>query len=325
MHYVHRLSVGQVERLVGLFVLLTLVMAASAFYVVARSRGAFEEVQTVRAVFLEGHGLRPGSLVMLGGLQVGTVQAVGFSRDNRVEVTMQVLRRHSDRIRADSVATVGTAGFVGDAIVKISLGSLRHPPAPEGGTIPSEEPETLGDLAVRVKPTVQQVEALVDDLRAVAARLADQDRGVARLLEKADRVLEGSDRIVAQVQEGKGSLGALIQSREFYEGLLTLRSETGDVLTDLRAAAAEVRRGTESLPGLVSTAQAMLEDGRAAARGLRDATGQIPPALRSVRRGADEVSSLLEGARQRWPFSALVADEAPSGTLPTGVRDHGYR
>ncbi|MBI2080510.1 MAG: MCE family protein [candidate division NC10 bacterium] len=324
MHYVHRLSVGQVERLVGLFVLLTAVMAASIFYAVARSRGVFEEVQTVRTAFQEGHGLRPGSLVLLGGLEVGTVQAVGFSRDNRVEVTMQVPARHADRIRADSVASVGTAGLVGDTVVKISLGSPLRPQVPEGGLIASEEPETLGDLATRVRPAVEQVEALVDDLRVVAAHLADQQRGVGHLLEKADRVLEGSDRIVAEVLEGKGSLGALIRSREFYDGLLQLRGETGDVLTDLRAAAAEIRRGAESVPALVGAAQAMLEDGRAVARSLREASGQVPPTLRSVRRGADEVSSLLEGARQRWPFSALGADDAPVGGLPAPLRDHGY-
>ena len=318
MHYVHRLSVGQVERLVGLFVLLTLVVAGSVFYVVARSRGVFEEVQSVRTVFLEGHGLRPGSLVMLGGLEVGTVQAVGFSSENRVEVTMQVLRRHGDRIRTDSVATVGAAGLVGDAVVKISLGSPSRPPVPKGGAIPSEEPETLGDLATRLKPTLQQVEAVVEDMRVAAARLADQDRGVGPLLEKADKVLEGSDRIVAAVLEGKGSLGALIQSREFYEGLLALRTETGEVLTDLKVAAAEIRRGAETLPALAKAAEET-------ARSLREASGQVPLLLRSARRGADEVTSLLEGARQRWPFSALAADEAPVDNLPAALRDHGYR
>lgn len=339
MHYVHRLSVGQLERLVGLFVLLTLLVAGSVFYVVARSRGVFEEVQTVRTLLLEGHGLRPGSRVMLGGLEVGTVQGVGFSRENRVEVTMQVLQRHGDRIRADSVATVGTAGLVGDPVVKISLGSLNRALVPKGGVIPSEEPETLGDLATRLKPTLQQVEAMVDDLRVAAARLADQDRGVARLLERTERVLEGSDRIVADVLAGKGSLGALIQSREFYDGLLHLRSETGQVLGDLGAAAAEIRRGAETLPGLASaaeetarrlpellaTGQALLEESRAVARSLREASGQVSPLLRSARRGVDEVSGLLEGARQRWPFSALAADEAPVGNLPGAPRDHGYR
>lgn len=324
MHYVHRLSVGQVERLVGLFVLLTLLMAGSVFYVVARSRGIFEEVQTIRTAFQEGHGLRPGSLVLLGGLEVGTVQAVGFSRDNRVEVTMQLPARHADRIRADSVASVGTAGLVGDTVVKVSLGSPLRPQVSEGGLIGSEEPETLGDLATRVKPTLLQVEALIDDLRVTAAFLADQQRGVGHLLEKADRVLAGSDRIVAGVLEGKGSLGALIQSREFYDGLLQLRTETGEVLTDLRAAAGEIRRGAERVPVLVDTAEATLEDGRAAARSLREASGQIPPFLRSARRGADEVTSLLEGARQRWPFSVLGADDAPVGGLPAPLRDHGY-
>jgi len=84
----------------------------------------------------------PGSLhikdpVQVAGVQVGHVWQIGLipTGDKPVEVTMRIEKRFQPVIRADSEASVATAGLLGGNYIDITRGNVNQPVLAAGATI----------------------------------------------------------------------------------------------------------------------------------------------------------------------------------------------
>lgn len=84
----------------------------------------------------------PGSLhlkdpVQVAGVEVGHVWQIGLvpTGDKPVEVVMRIEKRFQPVIRADSQASVATAGLLGGDYIDITRGSVSQPVLPAGATV----------------------------------------------------------------------------------------------------------------------------------------------------------------------------------------------
>src|SRR5271154_4655977 len=99
------------------------IILASAFFYFWSSSG-FASKYTLHAYIPDVSGLSLHSLVLLDGLQVGSVAAIGPAQqsaapDRSIEVILQVDKRYQDAIRSDSTATVISEGLLGVRDVNI--------------------------------------------------------------------------------------------------------------------------------------------------------------------------------------------------------------
>jgi phospholipid/cholesterol/gamma-HCH transport system substrate-binding protein len=255
---------------VGAFVLAGTVVAFVVLVVLGLQRHWFTPKITFRAGFSDVAGLREGAPVRLAGRDVGLVTGIEFSDDpdpaRAVVVAFKVPRQHAGRIRADSVASIGSQGLLGDKLLDLTLGDPAAPPAGDGAWLTGLPPQTLeGTLgraddaigeatralaaARRVVERVEQgpgtLHALLyeDDLHRDAARaVAHADRLVRAVdpkevhrvvgnLERASaKVAEAADStaVVAEtVKKGRGTLGGLVMDPTLYE-------ETKRIMANIR-------------------------------------------------------------------------------------------
>ncbi len=111
----------------------------------------------------EAHGLRPGALVQVAGIDAGEVQALGLAELPRrgwgvlAEITIFDGDRFEPMLRLDSVYQVARAGLLGDAGLVIVPGGA-------GGSV-------RGQLVDAVVP--RGIDGLIGDLGHIATRLAD--------------------------------------------------------------------------------------------------------------------------------------------------------
>ena len=84
-------------------------------------------------------GLIPNAPVWLAGTRVGRVESVNLGTrpdgEPAVKVVLVVDEDVQERIRADSSASIGTIGLLGDRYVEISLGSPNEPILEDGAEI----------------------------------------------------------------------------------------------------------------------------------------------------------------------------------------------
>jgi phospholipid/cholesterol/gamma-HCH transport system substrate-binding protein len=200
---------------VGIFVALGLLVLTAIVFSIGDNRSTFERKVTYLATFYDAAGLKSGAPVRMGGVDVGTVIKVAHAEDvsdERIHVTMSIVKREAQRIHVDTVAHIVNKGLLGDKMVELSTGG-RGAEAFPGATLGSEEPVDLGKyltqldvIAKKTESAVSNVDRLTQSL-AGDPRFADDVKGSAASLRE---ILDGvahkdgaAHRLIFDAEEGK--------------------------------------------------------------------------------------------------------------------------
>ena len=110
------------ETIVGVFVLVSFAMLLAVVILIGRQQNIFEKRYQIEGQFDSVAGLQTGAEVHLAGINIGHVQEIVFSPENKVIAKMSVSENQSERIRGDSIARVRTMGLMGDRYIEITVG-----------------------------------------------------------------------------------------------------------------------------------------------------------------------------------------------------------
>ena len=206
---------SRLALVVGAFVLAALGALALAILSLSSQDGVFTDRYRLVGWYENVGGLIPNAPVWLAGTQVGRVERVdlGERPDGHpgVKVVLQVDTDVRDRIRADSHASIGTIGLLGDRYVEISLGTAASPVLEEGAEIRTVSPANLTRVIDTGTVALDNIANLAANLNEVVEEF-DSDAGGKGLAASITAVAD----IVQQVQEGSGLLHSLIYDE--YEG-----------------------------------------------------------------------------------------------------------
>jgi phospholipid/cholesterol/gamma-HCH transport system substrate-binding protein len=198
---------------------------------------------------------------------VGNVTRIAFGRDpkdRRIVLTLSVERRVQDRIREDSVASIGTIGLVGDKVLDITVGSHDRPGLRPGAELASTDPPDYAQLLKkgdRILDNVTRITASLDEflaggestgkrnlneaLRSLRTTLVEVEKGQgllhdiiygregAELLARMDRTVQSLEKVAKTVEvEGSPLLVRMDRTLQSVEKLAgTLETEAGPLLS----------------------------------------------------------------------------------------------
>jgi phospholipid/cholesterol/gamma-HCH transport system substrate-binding protein len=275
---------------VGLFVILGISLMMLAIFLIGDTSHLWEAKTDYRAAFRDVGGLKPGAPVRMGGLDIGTVQSVGYDNknlnDSRLYVRMAVVNEQARRIRTDSVATVGNKGLLGDKMIEVTIGSPAAPPLQPTALIPTEEPADIFSAARKVaeaaQATVEQLEPLVKSLGD--PRFADDIKGT----------VSDVHSLLDAVVRGDGTMHRLFFDKaqaNRIDDLIARADESASrlnvVLGDVDDMTAHVRQG----PGM---AHALIYDGDLSSHAA-GSLAELHEDLRAIREGNGLAHALVYG------------------------------
>ncbi len=197
-------SISYAELRVGIVVAIALTIAMAATIYITREGGLpfLGGQYTVYSYLRDVNGLKVGSPIHLSGVEVGSVNRVEFAEPGDpapVKVTMTLRTDVQERITTSSLVTVGSLGVLGEKMLDVDPGPPGGTPIPDRGEIPGE---AEGD----------PIKGIILD----ASRTMKDIRDLAR-----------------EIQEGQGTLGALLKREELHDKLLALIDKAVDVFTSL--------------------------------------------------------------------------------------------
>jgi phospholipid/cholesterol/gamma-HCH transport system substrate-binding protein len=216
------------ELRVGLTVLFALTVIAILIFLMTGATGLFTHKLILRAYFENASGLRVGAPVRLEGVDVGNVTRIAVVTSHPlspVEVTMKVATRYRMGLRKDSVATLATAGVLGETFVDISSKEAKGPEAQNGDVLKTHETPDISDVVRASQSTLQNVDILVRRLDRIVSSVERGEGSIGKLIydptlyNKLNTTLNQVQSIVGQINEGQGSVGKLIYSDELYNKL----------------------------------------------------------------------------------------------------------
>jgi len=207
-------------------VIIASLVLAFLMFLMSGTTGLFTHRIMLVSYFDNAEGLRVGAPVRLNGVDIGNVMKILIvpDRDKQltpVEVIMKVSTKYSFNLRRDTLASLETAGVLGETFMDMDSSQAIGPPAENGDTLPT-----------RVHPDFNEVV-----------------RSSQSTLQNMDALLKRADRILAFAESGKGSLGKLIYDPTLYDRF----SQT---VAELKTVVDEIAKGQGSLGQLINKTDA---------------------------------------------------------------------
>jgi phospholipid/cholesterol/gamma-HCH transport system substrate-binding protein len=238
------------ELRVGLFVLVGLsVLAAGIFYVTSVGGGPLSPKYRLTTYLPEAAQLVRGAPVRVDGVEVGNVESIRLlprtaakapDRNKSIEVVMRVDRGYQTYILTDSVASLVTEGLLGNRYVNITRG-FTGTPVPDGGVIPGTEEKAMKEVVARSAEVLGNLEALSTEVRDLIAGVQEGRGSLGKLLNDdqaythLNSILAKGDAMMTGIREGQGTLGKLVSSDEMYTKVDKGLDNVNVMLADVRA------------------------------------------------------------------------------------------
>ena len=109
-----------IEYLVGTFVLVGIVAVLYLAIQIGSARLVVGDTYQLTAQFSSAAGVNPGSRIEIAGVRVGTVKSIELNSSFYALVTLEL--PNSIEVDADTIASVKTAGLIGDRFIELSPG-----------------------------------------------------------------------------------------------------------------------------------------------------------------------------------------------------------
>ena len=228
------------ETRVGTLVLLALVIAGSAIFVLGRQEHVWERKIGYTLNFVRTNGLQKGAPVSLSGLPIGSVDRLHFATDpgaTHIVVDVAVDANVASRIRTDTKATIRTLGLLGDKYIELVPGTEPSADAiPAGGVIPSVDPTDyeaiMGQSGDILENVLETTSALKDVLQTIqrgegllGAMVQNKDLGkttmddLQRTLGNVRQTSATLDRVLHGVDQGEGLVGKVLRDKKLAASL----------------------------------------------------------------------------------------------------------
>lgn len=313
MHYAHSMSWGRIAQIVGAFVMIPLAGLIVVGIFMAKAEHLFEEKYILVSTLSKSYGLEPGMPVLMAGIPIGRVQEVAFDEKGAIYVALQVRRQYQEKIRTDSVASVGKSGMlVGQTQVQIAMGSKDQPMLQDGATIKVVEPRDVADMMDEIKPvlasvqrTLLRVEEITNSVHAAVQTGGQVIVNVERATRELPVVVSSVQRTAAAVEKTTSSLPDLTAS------IKKTVSSVDHIVSDVRLV-------TGKLPVVTESAQEAVNNIRAATESVKNLAKEIPPLVRTANATLEDVNTIVRGAKKTFPVSTMIKNAEPKESARPG-------
>jgi phospholipid/cholesterol/gamma-HCH transport system substrate-binding protein len=233
------------ELRVGLTVVLASITLGVLLFLMSGTTGLFTRKIVLKTYFDNAGGLRQGASVRLNGVDVGNVTTIRVVPDKDkqltpVEVGMKVSTKYSFNLRRDSVASLSTAGVLGETYIDIDSSQAIGPVAQTGDTLPTQVHPDFNQVVRSSQSTLQNMDALLKRADRILAFAESGKGSLGKLIydptlyDRFSATVSEFKGIVDQIGKGQGSLGQLVSRNDAYDKVMSILDKLNGIADDLQ-------------------------------------------------------------------------------------------
>lgn len=313
-HYIHRISYSTQERIVGTFVLVAVFILIGLLLSSGKAQNLFEDYITIYGELQSIQPINKDTEVNISGLPAGSVSSVDITDDNKIILTMQILKKYHNLLREDSVANLSSFNFavVQKSVIEISAGSSQAALLKDGSTLAINEAFNVKELIGKIEPIFSTLEDSIKKMNNILTVIDNQKLGDS--IEKINHILTAIDKqklaetldnahgisadmrdISGQVQSGKGLIGSTIYQGKMQNDIKAITVNMVEITNDLKVMMKMLNKQVEAMPELVN---------------------KIGPLL-------NEADKTIKASQRIWPLSSAIEESGGNKTLtsPTPAND----
>jgi phospholipid/cholesterol/gamma-HCH transport system substrate-binding protein len=212
----------------GAFFIAALTILVSGIFIIGGRQYLFSSTYRLSTKFSSVVGLDSGADVRIGGVHSGSVRSVELPNKptDKITVWMDLDRSTRNIVKQDSVATIETEGLLGNEYVAISFGSANGANVVDGDAIGSEPPLEMAALFKKANLILDSSQAALTNVTAATANLSS---------------------ITSKINEGRGTIGALINDKKIYTQLDETTAGLRDTVIKAQTGVGDFQENMEAL------------------------------------------------------------------------------
>ncbi len=320
MHYSHRLSSGRLAQIVGTFVLIPALILAVAGFWMSRTEHLFESKYQLKASLSKSYGLEPGAPVVVSGIRIGRVKQVDLNDRGTVDLTLQLLTRYQDMVKDNSDLHITKSGVVvGQTQVDIGMGTASSPVLAEGAIIRAVEPRDIEDLLNEVEPVLMAVKQTLLRVETITQDMQGGLKAGGKALEQVALATQELPAVVASVQRTIASVEQTATALPAMTGSIKRTLSIVDRVT------ADVQQTTGRLPAFLDCAHLTLTSLKRLSDSVSEVSQELGPVIHTAETTLTDMSILVRGAKQTFPFSRFAQNAGPAPKEPPSPSREGAR
>jgi phospholipid/cholesterol/gamma-HCH transport system substrate-binding protein len=339
----------------GAFVVLGALLFTIALFMIGERRMLFQQRYSIYTEFARLGQLESGAVVRVAGMDAGEVTEIRIpaTPSGRFRVRMNIREDLRQLVRTDSFATTQTEGLVGAIYVNVSAGTEQAPVVPDDGMVPGREPFQISDLLAQTSASVALITETVEALRGDAERavkqialtaedshalIEDIRPDIVAMAQHGNRITEQTREILTSINEGKGTIGKLVNDDGLYREVRDIAQQTQAVMQNVREVSDEAKRAIADFRSPSGQTQGLMNDMRLTMNQAREATADLADNMEALKRNflfrgfftrrgyfdldaispADYQKGVLENGKRKamriWLSHAVLFDTRPDGT-----------
>ena len=286
-HYIHRISYSTQERIVGIFVLVAMFILIGLLLSSNKTQNLFEDYITIYGELQSIQAINKDTEVVISGLSAGTVSSVDITDDNKIILTMMIMKKYHNLLREDSEAMLSSFNFavVQKSIIEISAGSTGKALLKDGSTLAINEAFNVKELIGRIEPIFISLEDSINKMNNVLSAI--DHKKLETTLDNMHVLTTDIRDITEHVSAGKGLIGSALYEKQMESNVKDIAINMVDVTEELRTMMQQLNKQVADMPELVN---------------------KIGPLLK-------EADKTIKASQRIWPLSSAMEKNDGNDTL----------
>ena len=230
----------------GFFISALLLVVMVTIFMLNKENPLFSRKLLIKTEVKSAQSLKDGAAVQLKGIKVGSVQAIEFKDLETLVITLGVTEKYREWIKKDSTISFKTQGVLGDKFLEISGGTAESQIVGEDDTLITNEGSQIdhivtksedlvvaaGSILTKVDKLLSNVEEkrfekILSNLESLTANsnkimMTLNDKNLGQSITNLKTSYESLGRMTKRIEEGPGTLHALIYDQGLHEDLRSL-------------------------------------------------------------------------------------------------------
>ena len=259
-HYIHRISYSTQERIVGTFVLIALFILVGLLFSSGKTKNLFEDYITIYGELQSIQAINQDTEIIISGLTAGSVSSVDINDNNKVILTMKILRKYHNLLREDSVAKLSSFNFavVQKSVIEISTGSSESPLLMDGSTLAINEAFNIKDMMAKIEPIFVTLEDSIQKMNNILSAIDHKKLEVT--LDNMNVLTTDIRDITEHIRAAKGLVGSAIYEKKMEQDVKEIAINMVDVTEELRTMIKQLNKQVADMPELVNKIGPLLQE-----------------------------------------------------------------
>lgn len=185
---------------IGAFTVVGMAVLLLAVFYIGNQKSLFSSTFKVYGTFKNVSGLTVGNNVRFAGINVGVVEAINIVTDSSVRVDLTLNNSVKKFIKTDSKMSIGSDGLMGDKLVVIAPGGITsQTEVSDGKELNSVNPVDVDKIINKLTKVADNAETLTSGLSAIVTKINNGKGSIGRLLNN-DKIAKDLEGTVKQAQ-----------------------------------------------------------------------------------------------------------------------------